>query len=53
MKNFKKTEEKTCSKCNETNKIMKPQVFLGIFFLSLVVYALVDITKKVIELFSN
>lgn len=45
--------EKKCSKCDESRKKIKPYIIASIFFLGLVIYAVVDIVKNIIELFSH
>ena len=53
IENLKKSEEKTCSKCKESRKKMTPYIITSVFVLGLIIYAVVDITKEIIELFSH
>jgi hypothetical protein len=53
MENLKKSEEKTCSKCKESRKKMTPYIIMSVVVFGLIIYAVVDITKNVIELFSH
>jgi hypothetical protein len=50
MKNLKKSEEKTCSKCNNIKKML-PQVFFSLLIISLAVYGAVDLVKQIVKLF--
>lgn len=47
------SEEKKCTKCQETRKKMTPYIIMSVVVLGLIIYAVVDITKNVIELFSH
>jgi hypothetical protein len=53
MENLKKSEEKTCSKCKESRKKMTPYIIASVFVLGLIIYAVVDITKEIIELLTK
>lgn len=52
---MEKTEntEKTCSKCEESRKRMTPYIIASVGILGLIIYAVVDIVKNIIELFSH
>jgi hypothetical protein len=53
MENLKKSEEKTCSKCQESRKKMTPYIIGSVVILGLLIYAVVDITKEIIELLTK
>lgn len=53
IENLKKSEEKKCTKCQETRKKFMPQLILGSVILGLSIYGLVTLVKNVIELFSH
>ncbi len=51
MENIEK--EKKCSKCEESKKKMTPYIIASVVVLGLIIYAVVDIVKNIIELFSH
>ena len=51
MENIKK--EKKCSKCEESKKKMTPYIIASVVVLGLIIYAVVDITKEIIELLTK
>jgi hypothetical protein len=53
IENLKNSEEKTCTKCQKTRQKMTPYIIMSVVVLGLIIYAVVDITKNVIELFSH
>jgi hypothetical protein len=53
IENLKNSEEKTCTKCEETRKKVRPYIIMSVIVLGLIIYAVVDITINVIELLSH
>ena len=53
IENLKNSEEKTCTKCQKTRQKMTPYIIMSVIVFGLIIYAVVDITKNVIELFSH
>jgi hypothetical protein len=51
MENLKNSEEKTCTKCKKTRQKMTPYIIMSVVVFGLVIYAVVDITKNIIDLF--
>lgn len=45
--------EKKCSKCEESKKKMTPYIIASVAVLGLIIYAVVDIVKNIIELFTH
>ena len=50
MENLKKSEEKTCTKCQKTRQKLTPYIIMSVVVLGLVIYAVIDIAKNIIEL---
>ena len=53
MENLKKSEEKTCTKCQKTRQKMTPYIIMSVVVLGLVIYAVTDIIKTIVELLSH
>lgn len=48
-----KVEKKKCTKCQESRKKITPYIIGSVAVLGLIIYAVVDITKEIIELLSH
>jgi hypothetical protein len=49
----KKQEKKKCSKCQKATKSILPYAIVSVIFFGFAVYGIIDVIKKIIELFSQ